>query len=108
MKARFALLILCLMSWLAACRKDSGNLQDAVITGYDLRMCACCGGFMINLGNDTTVYAGSMYLADTIPQSINLSRPWKFPMRIRMSWFPDTSICGKAMNKIVVTHAELR
>ena len=37
-----------------SCSKEDEKLTPAIIIGYDLRLCACCGGLMVDLGDDNT------------------------------------------------------
>lgn len=88
---------------IVSCHKDDEQLQEAVVTGRDLRNCACCGGIMINMSNDTSLYAAGMLLTDSLPSDFMARYTLKFPMRVRLNWLPDTNGCGKMMNKIIVT-----
>jgi len=46
----------------SGCKKSESPatyMNNAIITGYDLRLCACCGGLLINFNNDTINYNGT-------------------------------------------------
>lgn len=35
-------------------QESSGYMASGILVGYDARMCACCGGLILNLSGDTT------------------------------------------------------
>ena len=87
------LVILFVMTFFAvisSCEKSevvTDTLEDAVITGYDMRMCACCGGWYIKI--DTSSYRffsipdGSGFKLDTI----------SFPFNVRVKWSKRANPC---------------
>ena len=88
---------------LGACHKDGDGLTRVVITGEDLRACACCGGLMIHPDGDTTRYSANTLRVDSLPKSFYNGQPLKFPMWGRMSWVQDTtSFCSE---RIIITCA---
>lgn len=69
-------------------------MTNAVITGYDLRKCSCCGGLMLNMGDDTTLYAEGFYLIDG-PLPLPCPDSDQFPMRVRIRWEASSKpVCG--------------
>ena len=64
-----------------ACTKENIDYKSVgTITGDDLSMCACCGGWIIII-ND------GRYLIDSMPKNsgLNLS-PETFPITVKLDW----------------------
>lgn len=83
------LLITCFLAgtMLSGCTKDSHGLQEGVITGPDLRECACCGGWYIRIG-------GSEYRFYQVPDESNLDLTHEtFPLRVELRWTKDPQAC---------------
>src|SRR5260221_12831874 len=78
MKARTLLFALILMAT-AHCKYDSLPVFG-IITGYDARLCACCGGLMINFNNQTQSYSGDFYLIDNAPSDLGIQNNATFPI----------------------------
>jgi len=77
---------------------NTDNLPyNGIITGPDLRACACCGGYFIKI--DTTTYDFVV-----LPPNANFSlKNATFPIYVNLDWHPDTSSCG---NYIDITRIE--
>lgn len=61
--------------------------EEAIIIGQDIRLCACCGGWFIEIGNDTL-------RAQVLPQEFTETlEPDQFPVLIRLEWTPEESPC---------------
>jgi len=85
-----------------SCKKGRLDGYNAIITGFDLRMCACCGGLMINFDGETKAYNGDFKLIDNAVD-LGISENDKFPVFARVEWTPDTTnIC----NYIIITKFE--
>lgn len=83
----------------AGCKKSSDTrMTDAVITGYDYRKCACCGGLMINFNNDPEPYSGSFYQVHDLPANAGISEQTSFPLYVRVTWQPVEGGCGNSIN----------
>lgn len=69
-------------------------MNTVTITGYDLRMCACCGGFIGNFKGDTnTVHApgAENYLIDNTPEELGLHvADVRFPFTLNVDWEQST------------------
>ena len=79
-----------------ACTKEKENdnyKSVGTILGYDMTLCGCCGGWIINIEDVS-------YLTDTIPDdsSINLQNE-KFPITVKLDWQMNDKGC---LNKITV------
>ena len=85
-------------------------MNDAVITGYDGRMCACCGGLMLNMGDNTEQYVSGYYIIDKLPEGFILDSNTRFPAYVRIDWEQaqaQITPCSTT-NHIVVTRIESR
>lgn len=66
---------------LVCCQKDQIKYQsEGVILGPDIRMCACCGGWLITIDKIT-------YRFDSLPEkaSIDLQKV-TFPLKVLLNW----------------------
>ena len=70
---------------------DTINSSEGFITGFDERLCPCCGGFMINFEGETRPYTGDFYLIDNDISSYGISTSSAFPIKVMAEW--------KALNK---------
>jgi hypothetical protein len=74
------------------------TLQDAVITDYDLTLCACCGGFFIKIqGVEKTM---RFY---TLPEGSNLEllKPGTLPLNVRVKWRDQSPRCREDLIEIL-------
>jgi len=74
-----------------SCNKSNSGtaamgLRDAVITGFDQRLCPCCGGPMINFENNPTPYSGRFYLVENDLSSYGISASSTFPLFVRVEY----------------------
>ncbi|XZF14185.1 hypothetical protein ACTHGU_20595 [Chitinophagaceae bacterium MMS25-I14] len=88
---------------LAGCHKGDNTLSKAVITGYDYRACACCGGLMVNLGDNTRQYDSNFYLVSRLPPGSNIGPADTFPIKVYIQWQPDTVYRCGGNNRIIIT-----
>ena len=93
MKIRF--LILCcvlLFGFLASCKQDDVTISEfestGLIIGPDLRFCACCGGWLIQVDQQE-----NFYNFGELPENsdINLDGA-TFPIEVQLNWSKDTTI----------------
>ena len=83
-----------------SCRKsgkgDNGNADHAVITGYDMRMCACCGGLMINFeGKTEPAFSTEFYQIKNMPESVGITSTTTFPVFVDVTWVLEAAPgCG--------------
>lgn len=81
-----------------SCRKSAKdeNVVHAVITGYDPRMCACCGGLMINFDGQTDPgFSTDYYLIKNDPASLGITANTIFPVHANVTWTLETPAgCG--------------
>jgi hypothetical protein len=74
----------------------------AIITGYDMRKCACCGGLMITFSNDDKPYSSDFVLVNSLPTGTTINESSKFPMSVCIKYEKLESPCG--MVKLRVTN----
>ncbi|SDS06803.1 hypothetical protein SAMN05216490_0478 [Mucilaginibacter mallensis] len=91
------ILIVCLGLITISCKKNSVSpyKSQGVITGYDLRTCAECGGLFITIKNDTTKNAPSHYDINEDLQQLGINPNTKFPINVSLNWMHDTTSLGK-------------
>jgi hypothetical protein len=80
--------------------------KDAVILGYDLSLCACCGGYFI-------AYEGDTFRINDAPQAFldtlavyELDSTKNFPLDVRVSM--DTSMSIPPCERIDLTCGEIQ
>ena len=74
-------------------------MSNAIITGYDMRACVCCGGLMITFNGETRPYTGEFRLIEN-SGDLGITDRDKFPLFVKVNWKPDTTnIC----NHIIIT-----
>ena len=86
-----------------SCRKNGNNMTEAIVTGYDGRMCACCGGLMITFDGQSRPYSGDFKLIDNSADlGFSINEP--FPVYVKVSWTEVPNKCNG--NYIKVTKLE--
>ena len=68
-----------------SCEKE-GDLDKGIITGFDSRLCSCCGGLMINFKGETQSYVGEFYLIQNSPEKLGIRPDARFPMHVKVRW----------------------
>lgn len=87
-------------------KEDSGYMGEGVITGFDVRDCACCGGLLINLNSSSTeLYSDSTYQIDHVPGNFYINAYTGFPVFIRLDYERTNALCGKTID---ITRFEIR
>jgi len=81
MRLRISVLILLFTFGLTLCLKEAENYKSrGTILGPDIRDCACCGGWYINI--DTAEYE-----FDILPENTNIDLAKdKFPINVKLDW----------------------
>jgi hypothetical protein len=94
---------LILLILLTTCNKkqESTYMGEGVITGYDPRDCACCGGVLINLNSSSTeMFTDSTYQIDKVPENFNINVNSNFPIFIRLDYQYTGALCGTTIDII--------
>ncbi|MEP7228717.1 MAG: hypothetical protein ABI691_00615 [Ginsengibacter sp.] len=74
-------------------------INNAIITGYDVRACVCCGGLMITFDGELKPYTGAFRLISN-SADIGIKQTDTFPIYVKVDWKEDTTnIC----NHILIT-----
>ena len=69
-----------LLILIVSCNEDDTLWSNGVITGEDMRMCACCGGWFINIDS-------SKYMFYDLPNNTSLKLdPVKYPLNVILQW----------------------
>jgi len=75
------------LSFSACSTKQDTTFQKATITGYDYAMCACCGGWFINIGEST-------YRFYKLPAGSKLNlKNAEFPLKVDVIWKKNENGC---------------
>ena len=87
MKKRLFIGIVVVMSIKACSLSEDDFRSNGTIIGADTRECSCCGGFYIDIDNQT-------YRFYTIPDDskLNLVNP-VFPINVKLDWSNDPNAC---------------
>jgi|WetSurMetagenome_2_1015567.scaffolds.fasta_scaffold1413619_1 hypothetical protein len=88
---------------LFACTKNDGAYMSVgTITGSDPTMCACCGGWFIDI--DSVSYR-IVSIPDEFVMQMNTAT---FPMEVFLDWKRETSGCPQTFNRITVSRIKKR
>jgi hypothetical protein len=95
-KGPFYLFVIFYLLMSISCQKsaDKDTISDAIITGYDIRACVCCGGLMVNFTNDPKPYSGVFNLVNELPVNSGIDNNTKFPVYVKITWKYSTKQCG--------------
>lgn len=101
MKRIVASLILIFLIAIVSCSAENELYSSSgTITGIDVRECACCGGYFIEIGEVT-------YRFFNLPDNskLNLENP-TFPIYVNLDWIKDPNAC--LGDEIIVLNIEER
>lgn len=82
MKAKYFLGVCIILFGFLYCRKEDSHIykSDGIITGPDIRMCACCGGYYIQI--DTVTYE-----FNSLPDNSDIDlQKETFPLAVKLDW----------------------
>ena len=81
MRTIFIIIGSVLLSGFSLCHRESDEfMSHGTITGPDLRDCACCGGWYIEI--DTAVYE-----FDSLPENSDIALDKEtFPLKVKLDW----------------------
>lgn len=88
MNMKKALLFIGIISMcLFSCSKEENEAVDATITGVDQRLCMCCGGWFIQIGQQNY-----RFLTQPKGSTVDLNNP-TFPLEVKVKWMKQLSPC---------------
>lgn len=97
MKTIKLILILCIsVISLLSCEKESSENTpetNAIIQGYDLSLCACCGGWIINIEGNEDRDRFSQLPANS---GIDLDKA-EFPLSVKIEWSESDAFCDRGI-----------
>lgn len=73
----------------------------AIITGYDMRKCACCGGLMLTFSNDPKPYSSDFVLIDGMPNGSGIGENTVFPLNVCVKYEKQESSCGMIKIRVI-------
>ena len=81
MKTKLLLVVLLVIGFVGCKKPTTSDFQSTgIITGVDLKMCACCGGWYIQIDNVTYEFV-------TLPAGSNIDLlNATFPMPVKLDW----------------------
>ena len=101
MKTLITFFTLAIIVTFIACEHHEDFMGEGVITGYDPRDCACCGGLLINLNSSSTeLITDSTYQINLIPKNFDINVYSTFPVFIRLDYERNNKMCGKTIDII--------
>jgi len=77
-----------------SCRKDNPYMSNAEITGWDLRLCVCCGGITVTIDNVPNPNGYAFFLTGDLPAGFSLGDHPQFPIAVKIDWAIDTAHCS--------------
>ena len=89
------LMLMLAISAIISCKKDDQcqYMNNAQIIGYDLRLCACCGGYQVTIDNVPNPNGNSFFLVSEFPSGFSVGDNPIYPILIKIDWEVDTSKC---------------
>jgi hypothetical protein len=81
MKTKLLLCVILIIGFVGCQKPTSSDFQSTgIITGVDAKMCACCGGYYIQIDNKT-------YEFETLPSGSNIDlQNATFPIMVKLDW----------------------
>lgn len=82
------LIFMIFISTFCSSTNDPKYMDSGQITGFDMRECICCGGFFINIQNET-------YRSYNLPQNskFQITTETEFPISVRLNWTESEILC---------------
>ncbi len=84
-----------------SCNEDEKKefQSKGVVTGFDPRDCACCGGVLINVDSDSTeLFTSKTYVIHSKPNDFIVNESTQFPIFVKLDWTETKGFCIKAIN----------
>lgn len=92
--------LILLLALICGCKQEPCFDDSGTIIGFDARKCMCCGGWFIQIENDTLRF-------DQLPEGTDviLENPI-YPIEVRLDWHPKDPQC--LGDEIIVTRMECK
>lgn len=92
MKVFYVLLMFAMIGMVTSCEDNSPSEElvyesTGTITGYDLTLCACCGGWIVVIENDENTYR-----LDSLPEGSGIDNE-DLPLTLDFNWSINR-VCG--------------
>lgn len=75
------------------------TFKEAVLTGFDQRVCPCCGGLMVTFNGETKPYVAPFFLVENDPASLGVDANGSFPIRVKIEYEQLTK-CNQSFIRI--------
>lgn len=70
-----------------SCSKENNSICEGTITGKDMSLCMCCGGWFIEIDNAT-------YRFNKLPENCNIHLENEIlPISVKLDWQKDKNQC---------------
>ena len=92
MKGQILKILIIASTGLTGCSNNDLG-RSAVITGYDPRYCACCGGLMINFENNAQSFTGDFYLIEN-SGDVGIPINTTFPVYAIVTYTVSSNTCS--------------
>jgi hypothetical protein len=86
--------------FLISCDKDEDAYAPATILGYDLRLCACCGGLLVDFGDDNT---SDTYQWHQKNDHLGITPDDTFPLKVKIKYHHLVQTCVASKGEIEIT-----
>jgi hypothetical protein len=77
---------------MAACQDSSSDYDSGVIVNYDMTLCACCGGYFIEINGHTYRFDSADIPAGHSDINFNAS-DLDIPIKVLVKWKPKENRC---------------
>ena len=100
MKTFIKILLMSIPVLLFGCDKDDENGTIGKINDYDATKCACCGGYLIEIGDENYIFSDDDVAGNNPLNAIDI----QFPLYVRLKWSVKPGDCA---DRIVVQELRL-
>ena len=83
-----------------SCNKDEDSYVQATLLGYDLRLCACCGGLLVDLADDNS---SDVYQWNQKNDNLGVTPDDTFPLKVKIKYHYLVQTCIASRGEIEIT-----
>lgn len=80
------------------------KLTKVMLLGYDMRLCACCGGQLLSFNLNAEKYKDTMYLINKIVKNDIITDTTTYPKIVNVEWKFAETTCG--LQKVDISRIE--